>query len=173
MTKKTKLIVGGGLVVVAVFVALGVQAFSSGSSTPKTRFFVPSPAMDPTIRAHESVRVYEGNYQPQRGDVILFDLPPGERSPGISMTVKRVIGLPGDMIEARSGRVYVDDHLLSEPYLPRGTRTDDLFRQVVSAGSYFVMGDNRGASSDSRVFGPIRQASITGRVCTCDLHQPS
>jgi signal peptidase I len=162
VTKRTQFIVSGWLAVLLLA--------CSGSSTPKTRFDIVSPAMDPTIREHESVRVYEGNYQPHRGDVVLFDAPPEERTASISTLVKRVVGLPGETIEARSGRVYVNGHPLREPYLPSGTQTGDLTRQVVPAGSYFVLGDNRAASSDSRVFGPIPQSSITGRVCTCDLH---
>jgi signal peptidase I len=145
----------------------------SGGSAPKSRFVVVSPAMDPTIKANTSVRVYAGNYQPHRGDVILFDAPPEERTATISTLLKRVIGLPGETIEARDNQVYINDHLLPEPYLPPGTTTDDLPRQLVPAGEYFVMGDNRAGSSDSRVFGPISQSSITGRVCTCDLHQSS
>jgi signal peptidase I len=94
----------------------------------------------------------------------VFKAPPEERTPQIHDLVKRVIGLPGDTIEARDGHIYIDDHLLSEPYLPKGTITDGLPRQTVPANSYFMMGDNRGASSDSRVFGPIKRSAIIGRA---------
>jgi signal peptidase I len=99
-----------------------------------------------------------------RGDIIVFKAPPEERTAQIKDLVKRVIGLPGDTIEARDGHIYIDAHLLKEPYLPKNTISDDLPKQVVPANSYFMMGDNRGASSDSRVFGPIKKSSIIGRA---------
>ena len=92
----------------------------------------------------------------------------------VSLKNKRVIGLPGDTIETRDGVVYVNDRRLSEPYLPKGTRTGDsqngnnppIDRQVVPDGTVFVMGDNRANSHDSRYSdrGPIPIDSIVGRA---------
>ena len=74
-----------------------------------------------------------------------------------------MIGLPNDTIEARDGHVFVNDKELNEPYT-RGLLTDNLPRTVVPAGRYFVMGDNRINSKDSRVFGPISGKLLVGRA---------
>jgi signal peptidase I len=130
-------------------------------------FYIPSASMDPTLKVHDRVLVNKLSYHlhsVHRGDIIVFKAPPEERTAQIKDLVKRVIGLPGDTIEARSGHIYINDRLLKEPYLPAGTVSDDLPRQVVPPDSYFMMGDNRTESSDSRVFGPIRRSTIIGRA---------
>jgi signal peptidase I len=116
---------------------------------------------------HDRVLVNKHSYHlhpVHRGDIVVFKAPKEERTAQIKDLVKRVIGLPGDTLEARDGHIYVNDRLLKEPYLPKGTVTDNLPRQVIPAGSYFMMGDNRGESSDSRVFGPIKRSTIIGRA---------
>jgi signal peptidase I len=76
-----------------------------------------------------------------------------------------VIGLPGDTVEARSdGHVYINGRLLKEPYLPSGTLTYNMPSTKVPSGRLFMMGDNRTASKDSRIFGTVRESSIIGRV---------
>lgn len=149
------------LVIGALLIALLIKTFLFQA------FYIPSASMDPTLKVHDRVLVNKLSYHlhsVHRGDIIVFSAPPEERTPQIKDLVKRVIGLPGDTIEARDGQIYINDRLLKEPYLPKGTRSDDLPRQVVPAGSYFMMGDNRGASSDSRVFGPIKRSTIIGRA---------
>ncbi len=151
----------GILIIGALVIALVIKTFLFQA------FYIPSASMEPTLKIHDRVLVNKLSYHlhgVHRGDIIVFKAPPEERTAQIQDLVKRVIGLPGDTIEARGGHVYVDDRLLSEPYLPKGTITDDLPKQVVPANSYFMMGDNRGASSDSRVFGPIKRSSIIGRA---------
>jgi signal peptidase I len=108
-----------------------------------------------------------------RGDVIVFELDPEDVGPdGIKDLIKRVIGLPGDVIETRNGAVYVNDHRIDEPYLPDGTLTGDpsngrnpsIERQTVPEGHVYVLGDNRSNSADSRYRGPIAIDSIVGRA---------
>ena len=149
------------LVVGALLIALLIKTFLFQA------FYIPSASMDPTLKVHDRVLVNKLSYHlhpVHRGDIIVFKAPAEERTAQIKDLVKRVIALPGDTIAARDGRVYINDRLLNEPYLPKGTRTDDLPRTVIPAGSYFMMGDNRNASSDSRVFGPIRRSTIIGRA---------
>jgi signal peptidase I len=149
------------LVIGALVIALLIKTFLFQA------FYIPSASMDPTLKVHDRVLVNKLSYHlhpVHRGDVVVFSAPPDERTAQIKDLVKRVIGLPGDTIEAHDNQVYINDRLLKEPYLPPGTTTDDLPRQVVPAGSYFMMGDNRAASSDSRVFGPIKRSTIIGRA---------
>lgn len=98
-------------------------------------------------------------HPPQRGDIIVLKRP---NAPEMDL-IKRVIGLPGDTIEVEDGRVIVNDQELTEPYIVAfGGGDKDKFR--LPEGEYFVMGDNRGASSDSRSFGPVPEELIIGRA---------
>ena len=149
------------LVVGALVIALLIKTFLFQA------FYIPSASMDPTLKVHDRVLVNKLSYHlhpVHRGDIVVFKAPPEERTAQIKDLVKRVIGLPGDTIEARDNHVYINDRLLKEPYLPKGTVTDDLPKQVIPANSYFMMGDNRTESSDSRVFGPIKRSTIIGRA---------
>lgn len=101
-----------------------------------------------------------------RGDVIVFQPPAAYRSDGTPF-IKRVIGLPGERVEVHDEGVYIDGVRLDEPYVPdhdptEANGTTDSW--VVPAGELFVLGDNRESSSDSRVFGPIEEASVVGRA---------
>jgi signal peptidase I len=128
-------------------------------------------------------------HEPHRGDVVVFACPPaascvnrptssnaiaravrfvGERvgvvPPSTEDYIKRVIGLPGETVEGRLGRVYVDGRLLDEPYLTDRVVTSDFGPVIVPPDDLWVMGDNRQNSGDSRVFGPIQKHSIVGRT---------
>lgn len=97
----------------------------------------------------------------ERGDVVVFYYP---RDPEKSY-IKRVIALPGDDLRIDAGHVYVNGELLTEPYVPRryrDTRSEE--ETVVPAGEYFVMGDHRSISSDSRDFGPVPRDLIYGKA---------
>jgi len=130
-------------------------------------FFIPSLSMFPTLHEGDRVLVNKLSYQlhdVNRGDMVVFDRPDGQPESEIKDLIKRVIGLPGETIEARDGVVYIDGERLQEPYLVDGMRTENLAEQEVPAGHVWVMGDNRSGSSDSRVFGPIDEDTIVGRA---------
>jgi signal peptidase I len=96
-----------------------------------------------------------------RGDIVVFRFP---RDTSKSY-IKRVIGLPGDRVVIDKGRVYVNGFLVREPYVP--TQYIDVRSMpeiTVSGGSYFVLGDHRSMSSDSREFGPVDQDYVTGKA---------
>ena len=97
----------------------------------------------------------------QRGDVVVFWYPL-DRSKSF---IKRVIGLPGETIETRQGVVYVNGRAIEEPYVPAQYEDLSDFGPVrVPQNSYFVMGDHRISSNDSRVFGPVASRYIYGRA---------
>jgi signal peptidase I len=170
----------GAAVIAFLLKSMGAQAF-----------YIPSESMTPQLLVNDRVLVSKVAYRlhpPHRGDIVVFDCPEsscpaGEKGgsgvvrvlralaegvgvvqPSTEEFIKRVVGLPGETVEARNGHVYVDGRRLIEPYLPAGTRTLSLPATRVPAGRLFVMGDNRGNSSDSRVFGPIRRSTVVGRT---------
>jgi signal peptidase I len=97
----------------------------------------------------------------QRGDVVVFWYPLDHSK----SFIKRVIGLPGETVEIRRGIVYVNDRIVSEPYVPPQYEDLSDFGPVrVPRDSYFVMGDHRISSNDSRVFGPVSSRYIYGRA---------
>lgn len=96
--------------------------------------------------------------EPQRGDVVIFTHPlDPERT-----LVKRVVGCPGESIEIKNSTVYINGSPLEEPYV-KGI-TSPLSNMKIPDGCYFVMGDNRQASSDSRSWGPLPEENIIGRA---------
>ncbi|MEM9033921.1 MAG: signal peptidase I [Actinomycetota bacterium] len=130
-------------------------------------FYIPSSSMEPTLMVGDRVLVNKLAYEfgdVERGDVIVFHKPDTLPTSDIDEFIKRVIGLPGDVIEARDGIVFVNGAPLEEAYLPEGTFTAGLSETVVPADSVFVLGDNRGNSTDSRVFGAITIDSIVGQA---------
>jgi signal peptidase I len=131
------------------------------------RFVVHGPSMEPTFADNQYLIVSRVNYlfgEPQRGDIIVF------HNPGNSDEdyIKRVIGLPGDVVDFRDGETYVNGERLDEPYInepcsPSQCSSGD---PPVTLGEdqYFVMGDNRNSSRDSRDIGPITRDRIVGEV---------
>ena len=96
-----------------------------------------------------------------RGDVVVFWYPL-DRTKSF---IKRVVGLPGEMVEIRRGVLYLNGQIVPEPYVPpRYTDVTDYGPTKVPQGSYFVMGDHRISSNDSRVFGPVPSQFIYGRA---------
>jgi signal peptidase I len=99
-------------------------------------------------------------HSPERGDVIVLKDP---RDPSGDRLVKRVIGLPGEKIEIAEGRVYINGRLLHEPYIASPwSGTAPPIR--IPDGQYYVMGDNRGNSEDSRYFGLVERDLIIGKT---------
>jgi signal peptidase I len=97
----------------------------------------------------------------QRGDIVVFRYP---RDPSKSY-IKRVIGLAGDRIRIEDGRVYVNGALLQEDYVPAAYADDRSYHEIeVPENSYFVLGDHRSMSNDSRDFGPVRESYIYGKA---------
>lgn len=146
---------------VAVLAAVLIRAFVFEP------FFIPSGSMEPTLKVGDRVLVNKLSYDLHsihRGDVVVFTRPPKDYSPGIKDLIKRVIGLPGESISGKDGAVYINGHRLKEPWLPKGVTTAPFPAVVVPHGDYFVMGDNRGDSADSRVIGPISGKLIVGRA---------
>jgi len=135
-------------------------------------FYVKGASMEPTFLDHQYLIIDEISYRLnpiQRGDVIVFRYPLDPQE----YFIKRVIGLPGEKVEIKNGKVYIynlqnpDGMALDESYLPEGLETFNYSSQgqiELGAGQYFVLGDNRGSSKDSRVFGPVNKSFIIGRV---------
>jgi signal peptidase I len=114
----------------------------------------------------EKVTYYTRN--PERGDVIVFNPPPEVTT--TDEFIKRIIGLPGETVKVSGGHVYINDKLLEEPYLKDtvytggGTFLSEDVEYKVPDGEYFVMGDNRPNSSDSRYWGPITKKEMSGKA---------
>lgn len=142
-------------------------------------FYIPSPSMVPTLDVGDRIMVNKLSYDMHgvhRADVVVFKRPPLEQQDFPDL-VKRVIGLPGETVSSKDGHIYINGKLLDEPWLPPGPTSytgalpGDANQQfnmpgpvTVPAGEYFVMGDNRTDSEDSRFFGPIPKALIVGRA---------
>lgn len=151
----------GAVIVGALVIALIIQTFLFQA------YLIPSGSMQPTLDVGDRVLVNKLSYRsndPSHGDVIVFKRPPGQAESEIKDLIKRVVGLPGETLEAVDGVVFVDGEPLGESYLPEGTVTLNLPATTVPDGTVFVMGDNRGESFDSRFFGPIDVDLIEGRA---------
>jgi signal peptidase I len=142
--------------------------------------------MEPTLHNNQRLVIEKVSYRfhpPRRGDIVVFRLPNQyvppltERVAAMIRTVltrshtaawpdpliKRVIGLPGETVEIREGRVYINGVQLAEPYETQLT-LPDLGPRVIAPGHVFVLGDNRGGSNDSRAFGEVPLSDIIGRA---------
>lgn len=97
---------------------------------------------------------------PERGDVVAMFFP-GETE---KRFIKRIIALPGETIAIKQGKVYINGTLLKETYLKKNVITVPELERTLVAGQYFVMGDNRGNSSDSRAWGPVPESFIIGKA---------
>ncbi|MBT5503624.1 signal peptidase I [Candidatus Falkowbacteria bacterium] len=134
-------------------------------------FYVKGASMEPSFYDHEYLIIDEISYRfndPSRGDIIVFKYP---KDPS-QYFIKRIIGLPGEVVDISDNRVYIhgaDDNkqkfLLEEnEYLPDENRTLDSRKWTLGPDEYYVMGDNREYSLDSRRFGPVDSSLIIGRV---------
>ncbi len=129
-------------------------------------FIVNGESMDPTFHSGEYLIVDQVTYafeDPTRGSVIVFRFP----EDASKFFIKRIIGLPGETVRIEGGRVsifnteYPDGLVLDEPYVTHMSQSDDFLK--LGSHEYFVLGDNRPQSSDSRVWGPLDEQHIVGR----------
>ena len=177
---ETALLIGLAIVIAVLLRTFVAQAFR-----------IPSSSMEPQLLVGDRVVVSRTAYslhEPNRGDIIVFDCPPAAgcddrpddavpvraiktvaealllRQPDIEEFIKRVIAMPGETVAGHDGHVFVNGVRLVEPYLPEGTVTSDFGPVTVEPDKLGVMGDNRGNSADSRVFGQIEQDSVVGRA---------
>ena len=150
------IVLGGALLVAFVVKTFLIQAF-----------YIPSSSMESTLLIGDRVLVNKLSYnfgEVERGDIVVFERPPQDTgNPDIKDLIKRVIALPGETVEVRDGQVFVDGRRVDEPYL-RANDGANVEPQKIPAGHFWVMGDNRGQSKDSRFFGPIPEDLIVGRA---------
>ncbi|HVG23804.1 MAG TPA: signal peptidase I [Thermoanaerobaculia bacterium] len=124
-------------------------------------YSIPSRSMAPTLEVGDQIVVTRYLRSiPDRGDVIVFRSPRG----GDELLVKRVIAVPGDLIDSRFGQVRIGGHTLAEPYVLRTAASGAIESQIVPANSYFVLGDNRDDSIDSRSWGFVPRDAVVGRA---------
>jgi signal peptidase I len=134
-------------------------------------FYVKGASMEPNFFDHEYLIIDEISYRfndPQRGDIIVFKYPYNQQE----YFIKRVIGLPGEKVLINDGQITIinsahpEGFIINEPYLPAEVKTYSMNEEAVVLNNeeYFVLGDNRTSSKDSRSFGPVNHSLITGRV---------
>jgi signal peptidase I len=142
---------------------------------------IPSSSMEPTLhcakpgsecQARFSDRVLACRFcyrfwDPKRGDIIVFHTPPlADARCGAGGTfVKRLIGLPGELWEERGGYIYINGKRLNEPYIKAARRDSRTIAPIrIAPGHYFMMGDNRVSSCDSRAWGTVPHGNLIGKV---------
>jgi signal peptidase I len=158
----------GIILLVAVLLAGLVRTFAFQT------FWIPSASMVPTLGVYDRVlaqKAFFSWHDVREGDIVVFTHPPLDHCPGPQEgdLVKRVIALPGQTIYSSGNSIYVNGRLLAEPYLPEN---DPLGLPIASrqhpyrvpAGEFYMLGDNRGISCDSRYWGPIKGSSMIGKV---------
>lgn len=119
-------------------------------------------SMDPTLENDQFLVVNKLGYrlhEPERGDIIVFRDPRTDER----KLIKRVVGLPGEMLEIKDGQVYVNDYLLDEPYVANPGRYSQSATPIPEE-EYFVLGDNRNNSSDSHNWGTLSRQEIVGQA---------
>jgi signal peptidase I len=159
------------VIVVAILISLPIRYFIVEP------FIVNGASMDPTFSTGQFLLVDRLSYRfenPERGDVIVFKYP---NNPSVYY-IKRIIGLPGETIDIETGKVNIKNasgtilETLSEPYVSTSHISSDSKTTTLSKTQYFVMGDNRIQSSDSRIWGPLKADLIVGRPMV-RLYPPS
>jgi signal peptidase I len=150
------------IVVVAVLASLLVRTFVFQT------YFIPSASMEPTLMIGDRIIVNKLSVDfgtIHTGDIIVFKAPPAENC-GTPVTdlVKRVIGVPGDILTSKGNTIYIDNKALKETWSHYEPLGKPIGRVKVKPGQYFVMGDNHPDSCDSRYWGTVPRSDIIGKV---------
>lgn len=143
--------------VIAYVLAYGLQNYVFGN------FQIQQHSMEPTLYENDRVLINRVVYyysRPDRRDIVILLDPTGSKND----FVKRVVGLPGEVLEIRDGQTYIDNKKLTEDYLSMDRSNENIGPLRIPEDAYFVMGDNRTVSSDSRRFGPVKRDNILGKV---------
>ncbi len=143
------------VVIPALILALIVHLFLAQATV------VFGQSMEPNLHPHQRLIVDKISYRlhaPQRNDIVVIRLPDMDE-----LLVKRIVALPGELVEIRGGIVYVNGEAVAEPF-PHDMTPYDMTPLILGPLSYFVLGDNRSNSNDSRAFGPVTLDEILGRV---------
>ena len=123
-------------------------------------YLVSGVSMEPTLRSGQRVVVLKAFGEVSRGDLIVFKNPTHPRE----ILLKRVLATPGQQIEAVRGRIRINANELGEPYVKPGTTVGNLAVSTLGSGKFYVLGDNRAESVDSRRFGGVDRRLIVGKV---------
>lgn len=125
---------------------------------------VPSGSMISTINVGDKVIGFRLSYlfsDPKRGDIVMFNAPDKEKT----IYIKRIIGLPGDLIKIEDNKLYINGELYEEDYIKNGWNgMTGTFTYEVPKGEYFMMGDNRDHSNDSRAWGSVKKDEIIAKA---------
>lgn len=150
-------------IIVAAILAAVVISFVRPTIVKQT-------SMQDTLNPNDYIimyrRAYSGDKEPKRGDIVIFKSELQDENGKNKLLIKRVIGLPGDKITINDGKVYINDKEYDESYLKDGYTTGSVNNFKVPKGEYFVMGDNRVVSIDSRYseVGCVKKDAIKGRA---------
>jgi signal peptidase I len=151
------------ILVIAVLASFLVRTYAVQT------FFIPSKSMNPTLHVGDRILVNKLSVRfgtINAGDIIVFKKPPAEHCDDGTYTdlVKRVIGLPGQTISSQGNNVLINGVVLKEPWTYFHTLSPPIKKMTLGPNEYFVMGDNRANSCDSRFWGPVPRSDIIGKV---------
>lgn len=120
-------------------------------------------SMEPNFHTNEIIITNKLSYltkEPERGDVVVLRFP---GDPENAKYIKRMIGLPGETLEIKNSKIYIDGEELIESYIPKSTYTGPDMKVEIGSDEYFLIGDNRPNSSDSRTWGTARRDDLIGK----------